>query len=141
MSELENWRGQMQACLITLLCFRRGSVLEGVGFYIEGRAYGALTPWIPAITRKSGVPTDLVDLILWPQTGGPPHSPLPPKSWLDLNLASKQSLDPQLDTLHPLHTPKTDKSKALNYLNETISVLIYFKAFSVPSVSIPLSVT
>lgn len=141
MSELENWRGQMQACLITPLCFRRGSVLEGVGFYIEGRAYGALTPWIPAITRKSGVPTDLVDLILWPQTGGPPHSPLPPKSWLDLNLASKQSLDPQLDTLHPLHTPKTDKSKALNYLNETISVLIYFKAFSVPSVSIPLSVT
>lgn len=62
----------MQACLITPLCFCRGSVLEGVGFYIEGRAYGALTPWIPAITRKSGVPTDLVDLILWPQTGAPP---------------------------------------------------------------------
>lgn len=72
----------MQACLITPLCFRRGSVLEGVGFYIEGRAYGAPTPWIPAITRKSGVPTDLVDLVLWPQIGGPPHSPLPPKSWL-----------------------------------------------------------
>lgn len=133
----------MQACLITPLCFRHGSLLEGVGFYIEGRVYGALTPWIPAITRKSGVPTDLVDLVLWPQTGDPPHphSPLPPKSWLGWNLASMQSLDPQLDTFHSLHTPKTDKSKALNYLNETISMLIYFKAFSVSSVSIPLSVT
>lgn len=56
-------------------------------------------------------------------------------------LHASMSLEPQLDTLHSLHTPKTDKSKALNYLNETISMLIHFKAFSVPSVSIPPSVT
>lgn len=51
------------------------------------------------------------------QVDPPPCFPLPTKSLLGFNLASMQSLDPQLDTLHSLHTPKTDKSKALNYLN------------------------
>lgn len=130
----------MQPCLITVFLCRRRFLLEGIYLYIQGRTYEAHTPAScpPASCHQ--------DWSCWfgvkvtnrwiPANPSNPHFQNHCTVWIFL-----PSLELQLDSLHSLNTPNTDKSKALNYWNETISMLIYFKAFSVPSVWIPLSVT